>query len=103
MLVRHAIWSALDRLIRKIVYADPELGYVYLLKADVSDGFYRIGLRPQDAPKLVLGRAPGGAKTGTAPVRHGTHPFPPSGVCLDDLEGAVGGAPLLGSQRDAGT
>ena len=45
---------ALDRLIRKIVYADPELGYVYLLKADVSNGFYRIGLRPEDAPKLIL-------------------------------------------------
>ena len=45
---------ALDRLIREIVYADPELGYVYLLKADVSNGFYRIGLRPIDAPKLGL-------------------------------------------------
>ena len=45
---------ALDRLIREIVYADPALGYVYLLKADVSDGFYRIGLRPKDAPKLGL-------------------------------------------------
>ena len=30
------------------------LGYNYLLKADVSDGFYRIGLRPTDAPKLGL-------------------------------------------------
>ena len=45
---------ALDRLIREIVYADPELGYVYLLKADVSDVFYCIGLRPTDAPKLGL-------------------------------------------------
>ena len=45
---------ALDFLIRKIVYADPALGYIYLLKADVSDGFYRIGLRPEDAPKLGL-------------------------------------------------
>ena len=45
---------ALDRLIREIVYADPALGYVYLLKADVSDGFYRKGLRPIDAPKLGL-------------------------------------------------
>ena len=45
---------ALDRLIREIVYADPELGYVYLLKADVSDGFYRIGLHPTDVPKLGL-------------------------------------------------
>ena len=45
---------ALDRLIREIVYADTALGYVYLLKADVSDGFYRIGLHQEDAPKLVL-------------------------------------------------
>ena len=45
---------ALDRLICEIVYADPALGYVYLLKADASDGFYRIGLRPEDAPKLGL-------------------------------------------------
>ena len=45
---------ALDRLICEIVYVDPALGYVYLLQADVSDGFYRIGLRPEDAPKLGL-------------------------------------------------
>ena len=45
---------ALDRLIREIVYVDPALGYVYMLEADVSDGFYRIGLRPEDAPKLGL-------------------------------------------------
>ena len=43
---------ALDRLIREIVYADPALSYVYLLKEDVSNGFYRIGLRPEDAPNL---------------------------------------------------
>ena len=30
------------------------LGYVYLLKAYVSDGFYRIRLRPTDATKLGL-------------------------------------------------
>ena len=41
---------ALDRLLRKILFADPALGPLYLLKADVSDGFYRIGLRPEDAP-----------------------------------------------------
>ena len=45
---------ALDRLISEIVYVDPALGYVYLLKADVSDGFYRIGLLPEDAPELGL-------------------------------------------------
>ena len=45
---------ALDRLLREIVFADPSLGPVYILKADVSDGFYFIGVRPEDAPKLGL-------------------------------------------------
>ena len=45
---------ALDRLLCRIEFADPALGPVYLLKADVLDGFYRIGLRPEDAPKLDL-------------------------------------------------
>ena len=45
---------ALDRLLSEIVFADPALGYVYLLKANVSDGFYRIGLHPEDALKLGL-------------------------------------------------
>ena len=45
---------ALDRLLREIVFSESALGPVYLLKADVSDGFYRIGLRPEDAPKLGL-------------------------------------------------
>ena len=44
----------LDRQLREIVFAYPALGTVYLLNADVSDGFYRIGLRPEYAPKLGL-------------------------------------------------
>ena len=45
---------ASDRLLCEIVFANPDLGPVYLLKADVSAGFYRLGLRPEDAPKLGL-------------------------------------------------
>ena len=45
---------ALDGLIREVVTADSTLGPVYVLKADVSDGFYLIGLKPTDAPKLGL-------------------------------------------------
>ena len=45
---------ALYRLLREIVFADPDLGYVYLIKSDVFNGFYRIGLRLEDAPKLGL-------------------------------------------------
>ena len=36
----------LDRLLREIVFADLALGPVYLIKADISDGFYCIGLHP---------------------------------------------------------
>ena len=44
----------LDRLIHEIVFVDPSLVIVYLLKTDVSDGFYHIGLLLEDAPKLGL-------------------------------------------------
>ena len=44
----------LDRLLREIVYADPKLGPVHMIKANVSNRFYRIGLRPSDAAKLGL-------------------------------------------------
>ena len=33
---------------------DQKLVPVYVLKADVSNGFYRIGLRPSNAPKLAF-------------------------------------------------
>ena len=46
--------QALDRLIREIFFADPALGPVYILKADIPYGFYRIGIRPEDTPKLDL-------------------------------------------------
>ena len=45
---------ALDRLFHEIFFTDPALGPVYMLKADVSDGFYRIWIHPEDAPKLGL-------------------------------------------------
>ena len=52
---------ALDRLLHKIVFADPALVPVYMLKADMSDGFYCIWIRPEDTPKLGL-IFPSGAK-----------------------------------------
>ena len=45
---------ALERIIREVVIDDIALVLVHVLKADVSDGFYHIGLRPTDAPKLVI-------------------------------------------------
>ena len=44
--------QALDHLIREIIISNPSLGPVHILKADVSDGFYRIGLQPTDSPNL---------------------------------------------------
>ena len=45
---------ALEHLIREVVLADQALGPVHVLKADVSDGFYHIVLRPTDAPKMGI-------------------------------------------------
>ena len=43
---------ALERILRHILLANPHAGPVYLMKVDLSDGFYRIGLNPDDVPKL---------------------------------------------------
>ena len=43
---------ALERVLRKVVTADTAEGPLYLLKIDLSDGFYRVRLRAQDAPML---------------------------------------------------
>ena len=44
----------LDCLLREIIFAAPAQGHVYMLKANVSDGFYRISLHPSDISKLGL-------------------------------------------------
>jgi hypothetical protein len=45
---------ALDRLLYKIRHANPKYGPVYMATIDISDGFYRIGLTPDTAPKLAV-------------------------------------------------
>ena len=47
------VWT-LDHLIRAVIIEEPALGPVYILKEDVSNRFYHIGLRPIDAPNLGL-------------------------------------------------
>ena len=47
------IW-ALEFLIREVVISNPALRPLHVLKANVSDGFYHIGLLPPDIPKLGL-------------------------------------------------
>lgn len=44
--------NTLPRLLRHVVLADPAHGPVKLIKIDIADGFYHIGVRPQDVPKL---------------------------------------------------
>ena len=43
---------ALSRILHAILTAPPQHGTVYLLKIDLSDGFYRVQLRPSDVAKL---------------------------------------------------
>ena len=43
---------AIDRILREILIANPELGPLQLIKLDISDGFYRVGLKVDDIPKL---------------------------------------------------
>lgn len=43
---------AFDRIIRHILLADPGHGPVFLIRIDISDGFYRIDLSPEDIPRL---------------------------------------------------
>lgn len=43
---------ALQRVLAKIVHADPRYGPVHLSKIDIADGFYRVWLQWADIPKL---------------------------------------------------
>ncbi len=49
---------ALDRILRELLLADPTLGPIYLIKLDISDGFYRIALNIEDIPKLGVAFPP---------------------------------------------
>ena len=45
---------AFDRITRQILLADPRYGPVYLLKCDIADGYYRLGLTIGDIPRLAV-------------------------------------------------
>ena len=54
---------ALDRYLREILLANPKLGPIYMLKLDISNGFYRIDVNIDDVPKLgVVFPTPPGVK-----------------------------------------
>jgi hypothetical protein len=52
--------GALERILRAILHAPAHHGPVYLIKIDLSDGFYRIQVKPEDVPQLgvILPREP---------------------------------------------
>jgi hypothetical protein len=43
---------AFERILREILLANPKYGPVHMMKVDLSDGFYRVGLCVEDIPKL---------------------------------------------------
>lgn len=61
---------ALHRILSSILHADPRFGHIYLSKVDISDGFYRIWLLPQDIPRLgvVFPTLPGEPKLVAFPL-----------------------------------
>jgi hypothetical protein len=42
----------LERILQAILHADPCFGPIYLIKADIADGFYRVWVNTSDIPKL---------------------------------------------------
>ena len=46
--------KALERYLRHILVADPRYGPIYMLKCDLADGYYRLGLIINDIPKLAV-------------------------------------------------
>jgi hypothetical protein len=45
---------ALDCILHEILLANPAFGPVFLIKLNISDGFYRIALAVDDIPKLSV-------------------------------------------------
>ena len=43
---------ALQRILQRIYDADPRHGSIYMMKVDIADGFYRVGLEPEEVPSL---------------------------------------------------
>ncbi len=43
---------SLERILREILFTNPAHGPVQMIKLDISDGFYRIGLNIDNIPKL---------------------------------------------------
>jgi hypothetical protein len=69
--------KALQRVLAKVVHANPYYGPVYLSKIDIADGFYRNAIHPRDVPCLLALVLP---KTEGALVGGGTSPRAANGL-----------------------
>ena len=50
---------ALQRILQRMYNADPRHGPIYMMKVDIADGFYFVGLAPEDIPSIGVCLPPG--------------------------------------------
>ena len=50
---------ALQRILQRMYNADPRHGPIYMIKVDIADGFYCVGLAPKGVPSLWVCLPPG--------------------------------------------
>ena len=50
---------ALQRILQRMYNADPRHRTIYMMKVDIADGFYCVGLAPEDLPSLGVCLHPG--------------------------------------------
>ena len=51
--------NSLQRILQRMYDADPHHGPIYMMKVDIANGFYRVGLAPEDVPSLGVCLPPG--------------------------------------------
>ena len=69
--------NALERLLAKILSADPVFGPVFLAKVDLSDAYMRVWLRAEDVPRLAFVVPP---RTWRQQTPHWLSPVPANGL-----------------------
>ena len=50
---------ALQQILKRMYDADPRHGPIYMMKIDIADGFYGVGLAPENVPSLGVCLPPG--------------------------------------------
>ena len=50
---------ALQQILQRMYDAYPHHGPIYMMKVDIADGFYRVGLAPEDVPSIGVCLPPG--------------------------------------------